>query len=313
MKDLLAISDLSPRDFENLLTTAAEFKTDPHRLPDLLRGELVAMYFAKPSTRTRFSFEAAIHRLGGSAVTVGSSELQLSRGETIEDTARTLSHFASAIVIRTFSHEEIERFAAAATVPVINALTDDHHPCQALADALTLRERFGHVRGRRVAYVGDGANNVARSLAEAAALLGLAFSIGAPADHQPDAALVRALDAIARTNGGSVTVTADGAETVRDAVAVYTDTWMSMGVSDSERAERMREFAPFQVNETLLASAAPGALFMHCLPAHRGEEVSADVIDGPRSVVFEQVENRGHTEQAVLAALLQHELEGARP
>jgi ornithine carbamoyltransferase len=170
MKDLLAISDLCVEDFETLLTLAAEFKADPHPEPDLLRGEIVVLYFAKPSTRTRFSFESAIRRLGGAAVTVGPDELQISRGETIEDTARTLSHFARLAAIRTFSDGELARFAAAATIPVVNALTDGHHPCQALADFLTLRERFGSLRGKRLAYVGDGANNVARSLIEASAL-----------------------------------------------------------------------------------------------------------------------------------------------
>jgi ornithine carbamoyltransferase len=313
MKDLLTIADLTRDDLEMLLALAAEFKADPHREPDFLAGEIVALYFSRPSTRTRFSFEAAIHRLGGSAVAVGPAELQLSRGETIEDTARTLSHFARAAVIRTSSHKELEQFAGAATMPVVNALTDSHHPCQALADFLTLRERFGTIRGLRVAYVGDGANNVARSLLEAAALAGANLAIGAPAWHQPALAALHRIGVTARANGGSVFVTEDPALAVRDAVAVYTDTWMSMGSDESERDARLREFAPFQVNEALLSCAAPGAAFMHCLPAHRGEEVTAQVIDGPRSMVFEQVENRGHTEQAVLVALLQHRLHGSPP
>jgi ornithine carbamoyltransferase len=246
-------------------------------------------------------------------VAVGPAELQLSRGETIEDTARTLSHFARAAVIRTSSHKELEQFAGAATMPVINALTDSHHPCQALADVLTLRERFGTIRGLRVAYVGDGANNVARSLLEASALAGANLAIGAPAWHQPALAALHRIGVTARANGGSVFVTEDPALAVKDAVAVYTDTWMSMGTDESERDARLREFAPFQVNEALLSCAARGAAFMHCLPAHRGEEVTAEVIDGPRSIVFEQVENRGHTEQAVLVALLQHRLHGSPP
>jgi ornithine carbamoyltransferase len=310
MKDFLRISDLSPRDFALLLDLAAEIKAEPSRHADLLRGDLVAVYFAKPSTRTRFSFEAAIHRLGGSAVTVGTSDLQLGRGETIEDTARTLSHFARAFVVRTFADSDVARFAAAATIPVINALTDGHHPCQALADFLTLRERLGTFAGRKLAYVGDG-NNVCHSLMEAAGLAGMDIAVATPPDYEPDRAVAETARRLATSSGARIHVTNDPRAALEDAVAVYTDTWMSMGVPESERAARMEVFMPYQVNELLLSHARPGAIFMHCLPAHRGEEVTADVIDGPRSVVFEQVENRGHTEQAVLLALLERRLMGS--
>lgn len=309
MKDLLRVSDLTPGDFALLLDLAAQFKADRHRHPNLLAGELVALYFTKPSTRTRFSFEAAIHRLGGSAVFTGPAELQVGRGESIEDSARTMSHFASALVIRTFADEELERFARAATIPVINALTDRHHPCQALADFLTLRERFLSFDGLKLAYVGEG-NNVAHSLIEAAALTGIAISVATPPGFEPDQSVVARAGEVAAASGATIRITNDPVEALGGAQAVYTDTWLSMGTPDTEREERMRRFASFRVTEDLLSAAAPGAVFMHCLPAHRGEEVDERVIDGPRSVVWEQVENRGHTEQAVLFALFERRLAG---
>lgn len=311
LKDLLRTADLTPDDFELLLDLAAEQKADPHRHSDLLRGDLVALYFAKPSTRTRFSFEAAVHRLGGSAVSMGPADLQLGRGETIEDTARTISHFVRAFVIRTFSDDDVSRFAATASIPVINALTDLHHPCQSLADVLTLRERFSSLKGLRIAYVGDG-NNVAHSLMEAMALAGGSIALACPAGYEPDRDIVTAAKRLAFVTGGSVEVYEDPVEALAGAEAVYTDVWLSMGDSESEREERQRRFAPYQVNERLLAQAAPGAIFMHCLPAHRGEEVTEEVMDGPRSVAFDQVENRAHTEQAVLIALLERRLHGSR-
>lgn len=309
MKDLLRIAELSPVDLTLLLDLAAEQKQDPHRHPDLLRGDVVAIYFAKPSTRTRFSFEAAVHRLGGSAVTVGPNDLQLGRGETIEDTARTISHFARAFVIRTYSDDDVVRFATAATIPVINALTDNHHPCQALADLLTLRERFGDLRGVRLAYVGDG-NNVAHSLLEGVALAGGSITLGCPPEFQPNEDILCRAGEIASRTGASIRVVSEPELAVEGAEAVYTDVWLSMGNSETEREARLAALTPYQVNEHLLTRAAPGAIFMHCLPAHRSEEVTADVVDGPRSVVFDQVENRAHTEQAVLIALLERRLSG---
>jgi ornithine carbamoyltransferase len=252
-----------------------------------------------------------VHRLGGSAVTVGPSDLQLGRGETIEDTARTISHFARAFVIRTYSDDDVTRFAQASTIPVINALTNGHHPCQALADLLTLRERFGSLRDVRIAYVGDG-NNVAHSLMESIALAGGHITLGCPADHLPDADVACRAKEIASETGATVRVVSDPRDAVRRAEAVYTDVWLSMGDADVEREARLMALAPYQVNEHLLEDAAPGAIFMHCLPAHRGEEVTTEVVDGPRSVIFDQVENRAHTEQAVLLALLERRLQGAK-
>jgi ornithine carbamoyltransferase len=310
LRHLLRTSDLTPGDLARLLDLAAAFKAEPHRAPERLRGETVVLYFDKPSTRTRISFETAVARLGGTPIGVGRGDLQLGRGETIEDTARTLSRYARSFVVRTYAHSDVERFAAAASIPVINALTDAHHPCQSLADLLTLRERHGALRGLRIAYVGAG-NNVVHSLLEAAALAGTTLSVATPEGYPPDPAVVARAEQLARSTGARVEVGRDPREAVRDAHAVYTDAWVSMGDPESERAARRVALRPYQVNDTLLAAAAPDAIFLHCLPEHRGEEVTAEVVDGPRSQVFEQAENRLHTAVAVLWALLEGVLEGA--
>ncbi len=309
MKDLLRTADLTPGDLERVLDLAAAYKRHPHRQRTLLAGETVVLYFNKPSTRTRISFETAVARLGAVPIGVGPSDLQLGRGETIEDTARVMSRYARAFVIRTFSDDDVARFANNATIPVINALTDQHHPCQSLADLMTLRERMGRLSGLRVAYVGDG-NNVAHSLLEAGALAGLDVRCGSPAGYQPDPEVVARAQAIAAETGGKVTVTADPVEAVKGCHAVYTDVWLSMGHAESERAERLKVFAPYQVNDALLAHADRDVLFMHCLPDHRGEEVTAEVVDGVRSIVFDQAENRLHTAAAILETLLSGELKG---
>jgi ornithine carbamoyltransferase len=287
VKHLLRSSDLTAPELLRLLDLASEMDADVHGWLDALRGHSVACYFAKPSTRTRVSFAAAAARLGMNAIVLRPDELQLGRGETIADTARTLSAYCDAIVIRTFAHGDVEELAAAASVPVINALTDDHHPCQALADLLTVREAFGRLEGIRLAYVGDG-NNVANSLLEAGALAGMEVVVACPPGYEPDVA-------------GEVTH--DPRDAVRGAHAVYTDVWVSMGDDESERAERDRVFRPYQVDEALFALARPDAIFLHCLPAHRGEEVTAGVIDGPRSAVWRQAANRESTEEALLYAL----------
>ena len=286
--DLLKISDLEPSTVLALLDLAADMKTRPHGFVEALRGDTLVCFFEKPSTRTRVSFAAAAERLGMFPLLIRPDELQLGRGETVEDTARTLSGYAQAIVIRTFAQETVERIADAASAPVINALTDDHHPCQALADLLTLRERFGRLEGLRVAYVGAG-NNVATSLVEAGALTGMQVVVGCPPGYEP------------RVEG--VTVVHDPREAVSGVDAVYTDVWVSMG-EESEREERLRTMEPYRVDESLMAAARADTVFMHCLPAHRGEEVTADVIDGPQSVVWQQAENRLPTEEALLLALV---------
>ncbi len=309
MKDFLRISDLGRADLKYLLNRSAKFKARPHARRSALAGETVCLYFNKPSTRTRISFETAVARLGGTPITLGPSDLQLGRGETIEDTARVASRFARAFVIRTFKDEDVERMAAAASIPVINALTDGHHPCQAVADLLTLAEHRGPLDRCKVAYVGDG-NNVAVSLMQAAAIAGTDFAIAAPPGYQIKDELVEAARAVAKKSGSEVVVTSDPEEAVRDADALYADVWLSMGDSDSTRAARQQALLPYQINAALLARAKPDAIFMHCLPAHRGEEVSAEVADGPRSVIFDQAENRLHTASAILYSLLEGKLEG---
>ncbi len=302
MKHLLRVADLEPVELEILLDLAARAKADPHRFARVLGGDSVVLHFAKPSTRTRVSFETAVARLGGAAVTTGPAELQLGRGETIEDTARVVSRYARAFVIRTFADDDVRRFAAASSIPVVNALTDGHHPCQALADLLTLRERFGHLRGLKLAYIGDG-DNVAHSLLEACALAGVDITVATPPRYECDPDVVDVATAIAERSGSAVTQTHDPLLAAAGADAVYTDVWVSMG-AEHEQAARRAAFEPYQVHPGVLAEASPHAVFMHCLPAHRGDEVTASVIDGPRSVVFDQAENRLHTAVAVLVALL---------
>ncbi|HVJ19420.1 MAG TPA: ornithine carbamoyltransferase, partial [Polyangiaceae bacterium] len=237
MKDLLKTSDLSQSDFEYLLERSRRFKQKPLRRQSTLSGETVCLYFAKPSTRTRISFETAVTRLGGVPITLGASDLQLGRGETIEDTARVISRYSRAFVIRTFKDDDVERFAKAASIPVINALTDGHHPCQSLADLLTLHEYKGALDKLKITYLGDG-NNVAVSLMEACALMGTSFALGAPKAYSMPEELVEQARAVAKKSGATITITEDVAEAVRGADAVYTDVWLSMGHSDSERAER---------------------------------------------------------------------------
>ena len=284
----LRVVDLDHDGVAATLNLAASMKARPHGFVDALRGDTVVCFFEKPSTRTRVSFAAAAERLGMLPLVLRPDELQLGRGETVADTARTLSGYASAIVVRTFAHETVEEIAGHATVPVINALTDEHHPCQALADLMTLFEHFGRLDGLRVAFVGDG-NNVARSLAEAGRLTGMEVVIAAPEGY-------------AGSIDGAQVVT-DPQEAVAGAHAVYTDAWVSMG-EEAEREQRLRELAPYQVDEKLMRRARPEAVFMHCLPAHRGEEVAAEVIDGPQSVVWQQAENRMPTEEALLLTLI---------
>jgi ornithine carbamoyltransferase len=310
VKDFLRTADLSANGLQQVLGLAAEAKEIPHHWHRTLAGDAVVLYFAKPSTRTRISFEAAVTRLGGMPITVDAAELQLGRGETIEDTAKVISRFARAFVIRTFADEDVRRFAAAASIPVINALTDGHHPCQSLADLLTLRERFGQVAGLKVAYLGDG-NNVAHSLMEACALAGVDISIASPPGFEPSEEVTRTAERLALASGAVVWVTHDPLLAVAGAHAVYTDVWMSMGVAEDERAARQTAFRPYAVTAAVMADADPEAIFMHCLPAHRGEEVAAEVIDGPHSLVFPQAENRLHTATGLLRGLLRGEVEGA--
>jgi ornithine carbamoyltransferase len=300
--DLLQIADLDPEQLDSILDLSAEMKHQPSVWQHEHEAEVLACYFSKPSTRTRVSFEAAAYRLGMLPIMLRPDELQLGRGEPISDTGRVLSSYASAIVIRTYAQRDLQEMADAATVPVINALTDDHHPCQALADLLTLREHFGSLRGLRLTYVGDG-NNVAHSLMQAGALAGMEVVVATPHGYEPNPVITVLAADVARENGGRVEVTSDPMEAVAGAQAVYTDVWVSMG-DESERKRRVADLARYAVDRDLIAHAAPDAVFMHCLPAHRGQEVTAEVIDGPESVVFAQAANRLPTEQAVIHALL---------
>jgi ornithine carbamoyltransferase len=287
-RHFLRMTDLDRDGMFALLDLARQMKARPHGFIEALRGDTLVCYFEKPSTRTRVSFAAAAERLGMLPLVLRPDELQLGRGETLGDTARTLSGYAAAIVVRTFAQATVDALAEASKVPVINALTDDHHPCQALADMLALREHFGHLEGLRLAFVGDF-NNVAVSLAEAGQLAGVEVVVACPEGYEKKLPGVR--------------VYRDPQAAVVGAHAVYTDVWVSMG-EEAERDARLKAFAPYQVNEELMARARPDAVFMHCLPAHRGEEVTAGVIDGSQSIVWRQAENRLPTEEALLLALV---------
>jgi ornithine carbamoyltransferase len=299
--DLLRIADLTAMQLTALLDLAEEMKDGPTWWTAGRQGTAVACLFDKPSTRTRVSFEVAAHRLGMLPIMLRPDELQLGRGEPLGDTARVLSSYAAAIVVRTFAQATLEELADAATIPVINALTDDHHPCQALADLLTLRRHFGYLEGIRLAYVGDG-NNVAHSLMEAGALAGMHVTVATPPGYGPHPDVTRTTMELAGVHGGSLNLMHDPRSAVVDVDAVYTDVWVSMG-EDAERERRVRDLQAYQVNDALMRVAAPGAVFLHCLPAHRGLEVTAEVIDGPSSIVWEQAANRLPTEQATLRTL----------
>src|SRR5262245_39996655 len=305
-KDFLSVLDLEPADFERCLDLAAQLKADrplgrDAPLTDVLGGRQVALLFEKASLRTRSTFEIAINELGGHVLSLR-PETALGGREPVSDVARNLERWVDAVIIRTFSQQLLKEFAAAAKrLHVINALTDDEHPCQALSDFLTLREYWGALRGRTIAYVGDG-NNVAASLAHAAAMVGAHVHVASPEGYQLPDSVVHQATGVAR-HGARLRLFTDPADAVAGADAVYTDTWTSMG-QEEEADVRRRIFAPYQVNEGLMALAKPGVLFMHCLPAHRGEEVTAEVFESPASVVFDQAENRLHCQKALLLMLL---------
>lgn len=300
---LTRISDLDPGLFDEILVLAATMKDEPADYEDLLRGRSIACIFDKPSTRTRVSFAAAAARLGATPIALTPQELQLGRGESIADTARSLAGYVDAIVIRTFAQARVEELARWSTVPVVNALSDEHHPCQALADFLTIKEAFGNLEGRQVAFIGDGGDNVAHSLIEAAALAGVNLTIAAPPEYPPDEAILHRARSYVAGTGIELQVVHDPRIAVDGAHAVYADVWASMG-EEAEREARCRVLAPYRVTEGLMELAQPGAIFLHCLPARRGEEVDACVIDGPQSAVWRQSANRLPTEEALLALLV---------
>ncbi|MGH3109527.1 MAG: ornithine carbamoyltransferase [Gaiellaceae bacterium] len=298
------VASWSRDELATLLDLADELKAERAHRPELrvLPGRTIGLIFHKPSTRTRVAFEVGIAELGGMALFLPASELQLARGESYRDTALVLSRFLSALMIRTFEHDEVEEFAEHASIPVINGLTDLAHPLQALADAMTLRERFGTLEGIRLAYVGDG-NNVCHSLMRIAARFGLDFVAATPSGYEPDAAIVSSSRDEAGAAGGSVALTTDPRDAARHAHAVYTDVWTSMG-QDGDREQRLRDLEPYRVDGDLLALADPDGVAMHCLPAHVGEEIAGDVLYGPRCLAWEQAENRLHTQKALMALVI---------
>jgi ornithine carbamoyltransferase len=304
IKHFLRDDDLSPGEQAEVLQLAAELKKDPFSCRPLEGPRGVAVLFDKNSTRTRFSFEVGIAQLGGHAVVVDARSTQLGRDETLEDTARVLSRYVEAIVWRTFGQERLEAMAATATVPVVNALSDEFHPCQVLADLQTIAERKGSLRGLKLSYFGDGANNMAHSLMLGGVTAGIHVTIAAPEGFAPDPAFVAAAEQRAESTGASVTVTCDADAAASGADVLVTDTWTSMGQED-DGLDRVKPFRPFQVNARLVGLADPEAIVLHCLPAHRGDEITDEVMDGPASVVWDEAENRLHAQKALLVWLLE--------
>ncbi|XRH76302.1 MAG: ornithine carbamoyltransferase [Candidatus Methanosuratincola verstraetei] len=304
-RDFLRTGDFSTEELELFLERASQMKLAlKKRVPSekYLAGKSVAMLFQKPSTRTRLSFDVGISQLGGHPIYLNWGDLQLGRGETIHDTGKIFGCYVDGVVARVYRHADLEALAASAPVPVINALSDEFHPCQALSDCFTIIEKKGGLEGLKIAFVGDGACNVSQSLAEAVLQLGGTMVIASPKRYSPSEGLISDLRKLAK-RGASLQITEDPAEAVRDADVIYTDVWVSMG-TESDAENRLRELRPYQVNKDLLAISAPDSIVMHCLPAHRGEEITADVIDGPRSVVWEQAENRLHVQKSIMSLIL---------
>ncbi|MBN1864950.1 MAG: ornithine carbamoyltransferase [Victivallales bacterium] len=298
-KDLLTVEDVSAEDLQIMLELAARMKRDRldwHDQP--LKGKSIGMIFSKSSTRTRVSFEVGIHELGGNALFLDRNDLQIGRGETIQDTARVLSRYMHGAVIRTHSHSDVVEFAKFAHFPVVNALTDKFHPCQILADLFTIKEFSGKLSGVKVAYLGDCASNMGNSLILAAKLAGLHLAMASPEEYRPDKDIIEH----GVLESGSVSWSPDPKEAAKDADYLYTDVWVSMG-HEAEKEQRLKLLAPYQLNESLVACAAPGAMIMHCLPAHRGEEITDAVMDSDNSIVLDQAENRLHVQKAIMTML----------
>ena len=311
MKDLLRTQDLSRDDVELLLETAAAFAEDPLRSKSALANKSVAIYMTKPSTRTRLSSETAVAHLGGTPIFIRGDELQLGRGETIADTAKIISGYCSALIIRTFAQADVDELGSYASIPVINALTDDDHPTQLLADWLTIRENFGKdIAGRKFVYLGDG-NNMSHAWLIMGAIMGAHVVAATPTGKwAPNPKVVEVAKNIAAKSGGKIEVVHDPEAASKDASVLYTDVWMSMGDSESERSEKVLALAPFAVTENLMSLTNKDSIFMHCLPAHRGEEVEASVIDGPRSVIWREAYHRRTTIQSLLFHLTKGDLKG---
>ena len=301
IRHLLTGEEIGKVEFEKLIDLSREMKATRGTAKAVkpLADKSIGMIFAKSSTRTRVSFEVGIHELGGQAIYLDQSKTQMGRGETVPDTARVLSRYLGGIVIRTYKQSDIEELAQYSSCPIINALTDDYHPCQALTDMFTIYEKVGKFEGIKMAYLGDGASNMANSLMMASRIAGIHFEIGAPEEYKPSDAILN------NTFGGSGTVswTKDPAEAVKDADFIYTDVWVSMGFEE-EAKERMRILDPYRLDMATLLKAKPGAMVMHCLPAHRGEEITDDVMESPNSIVFDEAENRLHIQKAIMATLI---------
>ncbi len=311
MKDLLRTEHLSREDVELLLATASDFAANPLRADTALRNKSVAIHMTKPSTRTRLASETAVAHLGGTPIFIRGDELQLGRGETIADTARIISGFCDALIIRTFAQADVDELGANATIPVINGLTDDDHPTQLLADWVTIRENFGEdISGRKFVYLGDG-NNMAHAWLMMGAIMGAHVVAATPSGKfAPDSTVVAKAQAIAAKTGAKIEVTEDAEAAAKDASVLYTDVWMSMGDPESERQEKFVALAPFAIDDRLMSLTADDSIFMHCLPAHRGEEVAASVIDGPKSVIWREAYHRRTTIQALLYHLTRGDLKG---
>ena len=311
MKDLLRTEHLSRADVDLLLDTAADFAKNPLRSNTALSNKTVAIYMTKPSTRTRLASETAVAHLGGTPIFIRGDDLQLGRGETISDTAKIISGYCDALIIRTFAQSDVDELGANASIPVINGLTDDDHPTQLLADWVTIRENFGSdIKGRKFVYLGDG-NNMTHAWLIMGAIMG-AHVVAATPDGKwaPDAAVVAKAKAIAAQSGATIEVTHDPEAAAKGASVLYTDVWMSMGDPEAERAEKIKALAPFAITENLMAMTEKDSIFMHCLPAHRGEEVEASVIDGPKSVIWREAFHRRTTIQALLYHLTRGEVKG---
>jgi len=303
-RDFLSLHDFTAEEILAMIELAEELKEKkkwnvPH---PYLQGKTLGMIFQKSSTRTRVSFEVAMYQLGGHALYLNAADMQLGRGESVADTARVLSRYLDGIMIRTFAHDDVVELAEYASIPVINGLTDLLHPCQALADLLTIKEKKGQLSGLKLAFVGDG-NNVCHSLMFGCAKVGIDVAVVTPKGYEPKEEIISLAKQDALKHGVSINITNDPVEAVKDADVVVTDVWASMG-QEAEQAQRAQDFAPYQVNDKLVSHARPDYIFLHCLPAHRGEEVVEDIIDGPNSVVWDEAQNRLHTQKALLAMLL---------
>lgn len=304
-RDFVTLADYTREEIEQVLDAASMMKLrmQSGMMDRPLAGKTLGMIFTKPSTRTRISFEVGIWQLGGVGLFLSSEELQLRRGETIEDTARVLSRYLDGIMIRTYSHQDVVDLARYSQVPVINGLTDLFHPCQAAADLLTMREKKGELEGLRLAFAGDGGSNMVHSLLYASAKTGMDMVVGCPSGYEPDGEVLSGAEEVARSTGSHLEVVHDAVEAVSGADVVYGDVWISMG-DEREREERMELLSPYRIDGELWSHTAAGSIFMHCLPAHRGEEVTAEVMDGPSSVVFDQAENRLHVQKAIMSLLM---------